>query len=309
MVAEMIDLTSDNNATSEIVLVTPDMAKDWLAFARFNDQRTVKAAYVTEYANLMAAGDFQLSTINFVEVEGRLYLTNGQHRLLGLVQANTSLLFNVVIKHGQTMADVGEDYATHDIPVVRNGRDRLKALGLHADLGLSLRNARFLEAALPMLTTGFQYNPREAREKKYQERVLMAEFAPEARIYFELIKVGKASQRLYSVPAVAVALITLRYQVKHAEEFWGDVGMNDELGRNTPEHTLVTWLLSTTNTKTRNHHVTARYIASAWNAKFDGRTLSTLRVMSDHKKPIILRGTPFNGKAPYYVTAKSEAQA
>lgn len=74
------------------VLVTPEMAKQWLKKNTFN--RRVKPQIVNQYAKMMNAGEWGdcIDPICFSKED---ILLNGQHRLLAIVKSGESIKFNV----------------------------------------------------------------------------------------------------------------------------------------------------------------------------------------------------------------------
>lgn len=99
-------------AKSEVVLVTPDLAKAWLE--RNVENRALRRKTVNQYATDMINGKWGLlgDSICF-DAENKL--TNGQHRLTAVVASNTSQYFNVMtgISHNVNM-DRGIQRSTAD---------------------------------------------------------------------------------------------------------------------------------------------------------------------------------------------------
>ena len=79
--------------TTEVVLVTPDLAREWLSFNRHN--RKVNRRRVARYAADMRQGRWQL-TGQGIQFGANGSLLDGQHRLLALIESGISVLMLVV---------------------------------------------------------------------------------------------------------------------------------------------------------------------------------------------------------------------
>ena len=91
----------------KVIDVTPELATAWLTQNKSN--RTLSPNRVAQYARDMALGEWQLNgeCISFDE-DGKL--KDGQHRLHGVVKANTTVKMGVLtnIPRDTTLFDRGE---------------------------------------------------------------------------------------------------------------------------------------------------------------------------------------------------------
>lgn len=81
---------------AEVMNVTPEMAREWLALNKTN--RSTRHVRIAAYANDMADGrwPFTGDPIRFAGSNGNKQLVDGQHRLLALIEAGVTLPFLVV---------------------------------------------------------------------------------------------------------------------------------------------------------------------------------------------------------------------
>lgn len=82
---------------SEIVLVTPDLAKEWLKLLH-PSQRLVDVETVNAYAELMGAGEW-VFTNKKISFDTHRRLINGQHRLSACVESGAS--FPVIVSYNE----------------------------------------------------------------------------------------------------------------------------------------------------------------------------------------------------------------
>lgn len=111
----------------EVILVTPDMAREWLLTNTHN--RHPRSRAVTRYAADMAAGEWPW-TCDPIRFSKDGVLLDGQHRLLALIEANVTLPFLVVRglePKAQESIDSGVARKFSDVLRLRN-EDRPDAL-------------------------------------------------------------------------------------------------------------------------------------------------------------------------------------
>lgn len=86
---------TDYNHESEVILVTPDMAKSWLS-DRFESQRQVSQQKVSMYLREMRLGYWKL-THQPIAISSEGKVLDGQHRLEALIQYGQPLRMTVVL--------------------------------------------------------------------------------------------------------------------------------------------------------------------------------------------------------------------
>lgn len=101
--------------TARLMTVTPKLASEWLGKNRKN--RNLRPALVSRYARDMKAGRWEV-TGESVKFNTDGHLTDGQHRLAAILQANTSVDLFVVRDlngHSQDFMDTGARRTTADM--------------------------------------------------------------------------------------------------------------------------------------------------------------------------------------------------
>ncbi len=110
------------------VLVTPEMAQQWIAAGNV-DNRVVRKTVVSRYAAMMAGGEWK-PTHQGVAFSARR-LIDGQHRLLAVIAAQTAQWMIVFVDQDD------ETFGTLDRGSARSLRDDLKDTPIHNTDGLS----------------------------------------------------------------------------------------------------------------------------------------------------------------------------
>lgn len=82
-----------NGVTVEFVLVTPTMAKSWLA--NHQNYRKMNRAIVVRYATDMDADDWEFNGMPII-LDGKGNVIDGQHRLAAIIKSEKSLMMLVV---------------------------------------------------------------------------------------------------------------------------------------------------------------------------------------------------------------------
>lgn len=280
--------------------LSPSDAKALLEQCRFPGQkrdltRTGKL-HVANLASTMKSGDWlEGETLPFAIVNGRPLLLNGHHRLGAQVEAGHTARWNVSLHECADMEAAQALYRKFD--VVQKGRTNtqiMSAANIFDDLDLSRGVAATLYASAPFIASGFKFD-----HNQWDDAV---KFNPEARIAFMKNYAGEAKTwsdachgapsklrtALQSQGAFSVAMAALKYQPHKAEIFWSGLAKNDGLGRGDPRNAYVTSILGMSGKQTIEYR--ARQMVLAWNAYFEGRNLSLLRVLNTSE--FYIAGTP-----------------
>lgn len=109
------------NITSEVVLVTPEQATEWLEKNNSTNRR-IRSDAIRRYANIMRSGKWRLADSITFDYNGQL--VNGQHRLHGVVEYGEPVAF--IILRGVEP----EAMDTYDQGLTRQANDVLTARGL-----------------------------------------------------------------------------------------------------------------------------------------------------------------------------------
>lgn len=153
----------NSNITTEIVTVTPEMAKDWLERAT-SRQRKMSNVVVRDYAKEMKGGYWQLNgeSIKF-DVNGAMI--DGQHRLKAYIKSDTP--FQTVVMHGMQ----NDAFETIDTGKMRSGGDIFHILG-HSDPNV-LAGITRLAIAYKNLPYGdnIAHNSRKTKADNHEMRV------------------------------------------------------------------------------------------------------------------------------------------
>ncbi|MBF0097145.1 MAG: hypothetical protein HQM04_10765 [Magnetococcales bacterium] len=284
------------------VKVTPEVAGDWLQHNIFSRQRSMRPRHRDALVQEINAGRFiQGTQIHFVRYRNEQLLVNGQHTLSAIEKAGVPTTLTVLISVAETMDEVAELYSRHDNHLSRSVMDSIKARDLHNQIGMSLKQATNVAAALRFIQGGFR-----RADSRCQEDVLteVKTWEEEGNAFFEtILGGGKDALLLTKAPILSVALVTFRYQEKKAREFWRQVALNDGLRSNDPRKILHEFVdLTRTNrgpfirgNKTVTPAYVARAVAVAWNAFCAGNSITRINVV-DPDREIVIKGTPHKGQ-------------
>lgn len=288
-----------NAIESCIMHVTPDQAMEWLSTCAYDGQRPVRWYRVDLLASALNRGDFRPGTISFMQVGHEHFLIDGQHRLLALVRAQLPATFNILREVGRSMDDVAAAYGRIDpIGGGRSLTDVYTAHGLVKKTGMTATQVSQTGRAMKLILTGFSQIQGNSNVRLADTTLRMFDdWYPTARLVFDIITGSRRSlhRSLAKADTLPLLLVIMRYCTAEARPFIEAVAGDDGLQKGTPEKVLVD-LLGEGNPKAFPPHVFVRYVASCWNAAYDHRSL-TLARSGDPVRPIIIRGTPYNGKA------------
>lgn len=279
--------------------VSPALAKRILLENNYERQRTVRPAHVAFLADAMRRGSFSPgSQIAFARVADKLVLTNGQHRLNAQMECAETVEYQVIIHNAATAGDVHRLYYRQD----RGGRARsdaevLASIGAADRFGLSSTLARSVFQAQPLIANKFvrQSMVNDPTLRNDDLRIQNCKpWWPLAATYQGLISPAPHTvrRRLTTSQALAVALVTLKYQPERAAMFWAGVSQDDGLRRDDPRKALLIDLGSREWTRKSSDGCAAT--SAAWNAFFEERPLKRIQVTADAAIRVV--GTPFDGR-------------
>ena len=292
----------DEHATRDI-LVTPDLAHDWVSRLNYVHQRPRSDSHVHDLAFAMTQGKFRAySDVHFAMLNGHLHVVNGQHTLDAITKTRSQHL----CVHVYRVPDAGALhalYCTFDIARRRSLRDAI--IAVRDEVGLNKKQLEALGSAVKRIHVAFAdawhgtaNRPKEFHDNDdYMDVIARAmDWSADARAYFACIDPAPADNRSGFVVAdvVAVGLITMRAQPQRAAEFWGPAALDDGLRIGDPRKKLLDWLRkSPTSTARRTDH--HRAAIACWNAYFAGRTLAKVHLDAQSSKSI--SGCDFDCKA------------
>jgi hypothetical protein len=292
-------LHRDIPVQSEVVLVTPDMASHWLDAYFYDNQRTLRAWHVDELVYALNSGTFKPGSIEFYHHEGRFYLIDGQHRLNAIVESGRSAVLVVIIVNAASENEVRAAYYNSDIGLSRPLSDAICISGVMGETGLTQKEVEIVASATKFIQSGLA--DRKNGSKRLVERnrdvrlQAVRHWGAPAKAYFEAMADHDELLRkvVYNKTPVAVGILTFQYQPERAARFWRAVAANDGLRKGSAEHAAFGLLATATNDKLPAN-LYARKLAYCWNAYMEGRDVKLI-VVRDPKKPLLLKGTPYDG--------------
>lgn len=265
--------------------IGPELAKRILDGANYERQRKVRSDALRRAITLVKSDAFVDGLqIWFARCQGRVYLIDGQHRLSGVWLSGVERVFDVQVIDCADLDDVHSHYIRFD----RFGRRRsdaevLSSIDLAHELGLEKRMAIAAWKATAFIADDFPQKLSMATSKLPTDES-KADFvhamSSEVAAFAEALDYADTElKRGLQLPSVvAVGLLTFRDQPAKAKEFWEGVAMDDGLRRGDPRHTLVKALRAR---QVRGGHLGgARVAATAWNAFYEGRQLTLIKVLS-----------------------------
>lgn len=284
------------------LVVDPAMAQRILDEAPYEGQRRSFAHHIALLTDAMRREQWTAgSQIAFGELEGRLHLVNGKHRMHSVIGAGRSIEFQVLIERCADRAALDALY--HRFDVVQRHRslaEVLNATGIAESHSLSKSMTKATYEATGLLMNDFnrphyQVDPVKARSVDVRLDAALP-WWPFAVTYEQAIEQAHRAVKgkLLTAGVVAVALLTLRYQPVKGWEFWHGLAVDDGLRVADPRQTLAKDLMNRRlNAGSMNQGVIAA--ALAWNAFYQGRSLKIIKVHQGAKALVL--GTPMGTRS------------
>lgn len=290
---------------ARVVKITPQDAE--LLVATYAKQRPLRRHYVEFYTSEMAAGHFMPGSPIIVGVLGNdEYLIDGQHRIHGVMQSQTTQQFTKIIYECESEKDLARLYGVQDRNLKRSNSDVLRAHDTAAMLGLSETRASHVAGALKKVYAGFPHGG-HALVSAGQLHDMCCAWKVEAQLFYEVIDGGARylTQKLRRLPLIGIALITFRYKGAEAEDFWYQIAHDDGLRRFDPRKKLIEWMIvskyhrgdGTKNATVVTQRELALYTARCWDVYIDEREMQQLRI-KDKRAPVVIEGTPYDTSLP-----------
>ena len=288
-----------------LALVHPDEAMRILEVENFIGQRPRRAGHVKFLAQAMEHERFIPGTaIHFAVYQGKRHLVNGQHTLAAIEVSRHAQLLAIHETQVTSPEQIAELYSRHDRGLQRQLMDGYVAHQFAERHGLSRAQAGDFGGAMPLVLSGFTAASSGGQNAEMQTYLrdtdirlaAMREWVQEAREFYEEISFSPPyiMRALHRQSVVSIALVTYRYTGADASEFWREVAKDNGLAATHPAKRLIRFLL---DNPARSHspRIYARYVAACWNAAFEDRSLTKVYAR-DAMLPIVIAGTPFNGK-------------
>lgn len=299
---------STKDVRTEVLLVTPEQAKNLRSACAFERQRTLRPNNTARLRIEMDEGRFIPGTPIFMCVlpDKSMRIANGNHTLEAVAEHGSPVLLSFIYLMVPDLDTVASVYATFDLQLVRSWTDSLKAVGLDD----AVKMAGKVAPAVGVIMSGFKYNPDDVRANKSRGarfRVMKEYRAAAEVISAALTETPMAHQRFATRAGVlAVALETARYQPSMAYEFWHGFAEDSGLLATDPRKVLLRYLRNNPvrgGSNTRN--LQSKAAAIAWNAHFDGRSIEYVKPGAVGQ--FRLAGTPWGakGNTPHPVPAEA----
>lgn len=289
----------------ELVLVTPEMAEDWLSHAIYERQRRRADWHVKRLANEIELGRFVPGTqIHFANLDGRRKLVNGQHTLAAIAASGIPVQLSVLSTPVETEKEIGELYGRHDRHRGRTPHDAFLGMKLADELEMEEREVNALGAAVKYVENGFRRVsvtrcPERASLDWLADR--MKAWAPHARDYFDCVRDARASMKAAyrRAPVVAVGLVTIASERSRQKglDFWTGAASDDGLTKNDPRRSLNDYLARNSSGH-GDPVIYMRNVAACWNKFYEGGELQFVRPGDGGKYGVTIRGTKYKAVKP-----------
>ena len=292
--------------------VTPEKAAEYLRY-NYPHQRKRRAHHVAFLANEMRCGRFMSTAeIHLMFRNGEPVLINGQHTCAAIVEYGKPVSVTV---RKTLVSDVGQIALTyafgHDTGLGRTFNDAVGAYNLQETTNLARQQVEALATAIrhirgnfarDRLSGGLGKSPPNIKTSPADLVDNIYEWAPDAKLVFTVMSNydAKIYRLIRKRGALAVALITMRFQTEKAMDFWKGVAMPDGLAWADPRNTARRKLEDSTSNSSVSGVTPerlSRQLARCWNAYYKGESLQMVKIFDD-VAPIVILGTPFNGKQP-----------
>ena len=283
------------------VTFSPDQANIILQSCRYERQRdeTRAKTHINALAEQMRRGLWLPKTqIDFASVGSRLILVNGHHRMHAQVVSAVDVLWNVVIHECADDSEVAALYWKFDTTLrKRSAANILDGIGFADRMQLSKQCARALWGATPIIALGMKMYRYQSDTPMLpdQRQELASEYSKEAQQAQKFLAEAPFAvrKRMMTPQRFAMMLVTLRHQPQKAADFWDGFCKDDGLAKGDPRKTLLQDLQSRPNNPgLQSQHMMA--IARAWNAFFEGRSSTILKVTGH---AVSIAGTKYTVRA------------
>lgn len=290
----------DDTLTVKVADVDPQYARHLRVSCNFDRQRAITDLNVQRLGVEMKYDRFIPGTTVYFAVlpDKTMLILNGNHTLEAIIASGKTQRLVFIFKKVADVQEAARLYGTFDIHKTRTWTDALKAVS--PDKKIALSNS--VMPAVGHIMQSFTYDPRnvEANNSRGARFGSMKPYEEPASLLYAAMagSPGPHKAAIRRKGVMAVALETLRYQPGPAAVFWKDLAHDDGLAKSDPRKVLLRWLLNSnsggklTGATAANPH--SRAAIGAWNAWCRGDALQHIR---PHTGPIIILGTPWDGKS------------
>lgn len=252
---------------AQILLVTPEMASDWLSHRSYDRNRKVSKTIVAKYLNDMKGGRWKTTRQGLIfDTHGKII--DGQHRLSAVANGDLTVAFWIY-----------PDEARDNFEVLDQGYKRQAAQLLNVPNSLIVASgARFLASLSDNDAFGLARFNRITAPETYH----MVQVFPElSRLAVAAAEIRTATW-IPSAPHLAILTQASRTETGSAEKLaaWRQgLIAGDNLGSQDPRLQLRNRFIRQHGFLhgSRNRDLVYNLIAKAWNAYAEGRSMSVLR--------------------------------
>jgi hypothetical protein len=268
-----------------VMLVTPEMAGDWLDYRNASEKnRTVARTVVAKYADRMTRGEWTL-THQGIAFDTDGWVIDGQHRLLAVALAGIPQEFWVFPEQPRDTFDKLDE-----------GRRRTGAQLLHQRNRNVLASAVRILVAQDGLETPRSENVAYAELTNTQTLQYVRHYGPDLEISARQAMGIKSRSSI--TPSPHTAVLYQAYQTEYAEKVaaWLE-GLSSGAGLTARDSRLRlrnAFMASpaTRASATRTGTITYSLIVKAWNAFAIGKEIQMLYVRNDEDVPAVIGYTP-----------------
>lgn len=282
---------------SELVDVTPDMARMLRTTSHFERQRLLREPHIDRLAGEMAKGSFVAGTQVFIAVlpDKSMRILNGNHTLEAVAKGTFPVALTLTYHPVKDIDDAGRLYAQFDIQRTRTWGDAYKAYGYDAAIPSEWMTK--VGSALGMIIGGFSHRTEDINNNM-RSRDLRAQFMEKYKsTAMALIGCmenpsGEALAFMKRRSILSIALETMRHQPSSAVEFWSGFVRDDGLRAGNPRKTLLQYLRKYGSANNLSHAIEQATAATlAWNAFYKGKEITVLR--PGRVEDFRIQGTPW----------------
>lgn len=255
-----------SNISVRLVYISPDDANGILDKYRYHGQRNLRPMQVAAWARLSRLGRWETHEIRLCKIGEKGYLTDGQHRLNGIVMSGVGQWFVQVEKQCSDESEVARDYNASGNGAARTQADELRASGIEQNLGIISTDRHSYAAALKMIMTEFSHTPTKYLNYKdpIELQAKMWEHIRAHAAFRDAVRGGRTPFPKITKWAgvVALGLVTFETNQELADMFWRELVSEQTIypAINDLQRQLI---LLMSKKATQNH--TARVVAFGWN--------------------------------------------
>jgi hypothetical protein len=284
-----------------ISVVTPEDAAYWLETHRYEHQRSLRVCHSANLTKEVLAGRFKQKTqIAFCRLGDKYMLTNGQHTLTAIKNANRPWLLSIVIHETRSMEEVADIYAMEDTHLTRKFADSLVAHEEHIRLGVTVTEMSWIAAACGFYAFMIGEIPsRSTTSLTHSEKLLLTRKHGELAVSALKITVAPNSSKsgfMNRKTTLAPMMFVYNKSPDMCYQFYGEMFADDGLRIGDPRKTLLDFFRDSVTIggafssfkqkRALSDHHFIKAQASAYNAFVDRRNLKHIKIDHESKEAV-----------------------